>query len=188
MTNSPNLYGITAGTKPCYSSSNGKVCKNPNQFLYFDTLHPVTTVHQCVQLRPFYFKVCVLTLGSRAQAHGGKDERSRRRQPRSGGDSDRPRTKGSEQRHRRRIRCSRHHPQWQHRHLDSFTNSDRFLRLVLDGANTFLYSRTFACVAHDLSLHLLDLLYRLDSVGSLVPLILSSLSLSLVRLRWFLLA
>ncbi|BGP11014.1 GDSL esterase/lipase [Rhodotorula toruloides] len=46
MTNSPSLYGITAGTKPCYSSSNGKVCKNPNQFLYFDTLHPVTTVHQ----------------------------------------------------------------------------------------------------------------------------------------------
>ncbi|BGP34997.1 hypothetical protein JCM10296v2_006821 [Rhodotorula toruloides] len=46
MTNSPGLYGITAGTKPCYTSSNGKVCKNPSHFLYFDTLHPVTTVHQ----------------------------------------------------------------------------------------------------------------------------------------------
>ncbi|BGP03099.1 hypothetical protein JCM10021v2_006821 [Rhodotorula toruloides] len=52
MTNSPSLYGITAGTKPCYTSSNGKVCKNPNQFLYFDTLHPVTTVHQCVTISP----------------------------------------------------------------------------------------------------------------------------------------
>ncbi|BGP27291.1 hypothetical protein JCM10295v2_006255 [Rhodotorula toruloides] len=55
MTNSPGLYGITAGTKPCYTSSNGKVCKDPSQFLYFDTLHPVTTIHQC--------------------AHGGEDER-----------------------------------------------------------------------------------------------------------------
>lgn len=50
MTNSPGLYGITAGTKPCYTSSNGKVCKNSRQYLYFDTLHPVTTIHQYVTL------------------------------------------------------------------------------------------------------------------------------------------
>lgn len=46
MTKSPGSYGIKAGTTPCYNSSTGGVCKNPSQFLYFDTLHPVTTIHK----------------------------------------------------------------------------------------------------------------------------------------------
>ncbi|BGP34996.1 hypothetical protein JCM10296v2_006820 [Rhodotorula toruloides] len=46
MTNWPGLYGIKAGTTPCYNSSTGAVCENPSQFLYFDTLHPVTTIHK----------------------------------------------------------------------------------------------------------------------------------------------
>ncbi|KDE04825.1 hypothetical protein MVLG_04789 [Microbotryum lychnidis-dioicae p1A1 Lamole] len=46
MYKSPGSYGITVSpvTTPCYSK--GKLCANPKSFLYFDTLHPVTSVHR----------------------------------------------------------------------------------------------------------------------------------------------
>ncbi|KAM0754396.1 hypothetical protein T439DRAFT_376882 [Meredithblackwellia eburnea MCA 4105] len=41
-------YGIQEKpvTTPCYNSKTGEVCNNPQDYLYFDTLHPVTSVHQ----------------------------------------------------------------------------------------------------------------------------------------------
>ncbi|POY76407.1 hypothetical protein BMF94_0605 [Rhodotorula taiwanensis] len=44
LTNSPASYGITQGTKTCVSGSG--MCQNPSQYLYMDSLHPVTTVHK----------------------------------------------------------------------------------------------------------------------------------------------
>ncbi|KAG0660920.1 hypothetical protein C6P46_004193 [Rhodotorula mucilaginosa] len=44
LTNSGPEYGITQGTKTCLSGT--KMCSNPNQYLYLDTLHPVTSVHK----------------------------------------------------------------------------------------------------------------------------------------------
>ncbi|GAA5985191.1 hypothetical protein JCM10908_002562 [Rhodotorula pacifica] len=44
LTNSGPTYGITQGTKVCLSGST--LCNNPNQYLYLDTLHPVTSVHK----------------------------------------------------------------------------------------------------------------------------------------------
>ncbi|BGP51227.1 hypothetical protein JCM10450v2_007156 [Rhodotorula kratochvilovae] len=47
MHSSPKTYGITASTTAtCYNSSTGGVCSNPAQHIYFDTLHPVTSVHK----------------------------------------------------------------------------------------------------------------------------------------------
>ncbi|BGP12967.1 hypothetical protein JCM10213_006606 [Rhodosporidiobolus nylandii] len=48
MHTSPKTYGITASptTKTCYDSSTGSVCSSPQNYLYFDTLHPVTSVHE----------------------------------------------------------------------------------------------------------------------------------------------
>ena len=48
LTNSGPEYGITQGTKTCLSGT--KMCNNPDQYLYLDTLHPVTSVHKCVVL------------------------------------------------------------------------------------------------------------------------------------------
>ncbi|KWU41261.1 hypothetical protein RHOSPDRAFT_37207 [Rhodotorula sp. JG-1b] len=44
LTNSGPEYGITQGTKTCLSGT--KMCNNPDQYLYLDTLHPVTSVHK----------------------------------------------------------------------------------------------------------------------------------------------
>ncbi|SCV69446.1 BQ2448_2466 [Microbotryum intermedium] len=46
MYQSPASYRITVSpvTTPCYSR--GKLCTNPKNYLYFDTLHPVTSVHR----------------------------------------------------------------------------------------------------------------------------------------------
>ncbi|GAA6049266.1 hypothetical protein NBRC10513_005747 [Rhodotorula toruloides] len=82
MTKSPGSYGIKAGTTPCYNSSTGGVCKNPSQFLYFDTLHPVTTIHKLV-----------------AEKMNGIVARSRRHPHRS-------RTRALEQPHDRLLRLS----------------------------------------------------------------------------------
>ncbi|KPV72660.1 uncharacterized protein RHOBADRAFT_55748 [Rhodotorula graminis WP1] len=47
MNSNPKSYGISAGTSAtCYNSSSGKVCSDPASHLYFDTLHPVTSVHK----------------------------------------------------------------------------------------------------------------------------------------------
>ncbi|GAA5826664.1 hypothetical protein JCM11251_002842 [Rhodosporidiobolus azoricus] len=45
---SPRTSGITVAptTTTCYNSSTGGVCGNPQNYLYFDTLHPVTSVHK----------------------------------------------------------------------------------------------------------------------------------------------
>ena len=42
----PSTYGLSASpiTTPCYDSTKGSVCSKPDQFLYFDTLHPTTAV------------------------------------------------------------------------------------------------------------------------------------------------
>lgn len=47
---SPSSYGISASpvTTTCYNSATGGVCTNPASFLYFDSLHPVTSVHQVI--------------------------------------------------------------------------------------------------------------------------------------------
>ena len=44
MVANPSKYGFTNVTDPCY---NGlfKVCSNPNQYLFWDTLHPTTYAH-----------------------------------------------------------------------------------------------------------------------------------------------
>ncbi|GAA5867633.1 hypothetical protein JCM3774_001538 [Rhodotorula dairenensis] len=44
LTNSGPEYGITQGTKTCLSGST--LCSHPSQYLYLDTLHPVTSVHK----------------------------------------------------------------------------------------------------------------------------------------------
>ncbi|KAK4052614.1 hypothetical protein OIO90_004242 [Microbotryomycetes sp. JL221] len=44
MAASPAKYGLTETFNACYDSSKGKVCSKPDQYLYFDTLHPTTQV------------------------------------------------------------------------------------------------------------------------------------------------
>ncbi|BGP19587.1 hypothetical protein JCM10213_009320 [Rhodosporidiobolus nylandii] len=48
MHSSPRTYGITASptTSTCYNSTTGGICSNPQNYLYFDTLHPVTSIHK----------------------------------------------------------------------------------------------------------------------------------------------
>ncbi|GAA5858086.1 hypothetical protein JCM8547_005647 [Rhodosporidiobolus lusitaniae] len=46
MNENPGKYGILDPLKTCYNSTTGGVCTNPEEYLYFDTLHPVTSVHQ----------------------------------------------------------------------------------------------------------------------------------------------
>lgn len=43
-------YGLTEKpiTTPCYNSTTGGLCAKPATFLYFDTLHPVTTIHKVI--------------------------------------------------------------------------------------------------------------------------------------------
>ncbi|KAM0747336.1 hypothetical protein T439DRAFT_305693 [Meredithblackwellia eburnea MCA 4105] len=45
--NSPSTYGIDSSVinTPCYNSGTGNVCGNPASYVYFDSLHPVTTIH-----------------------------------------------------------------------------------------------------------------------------------------------
>ncbi|GAA5874132.1 hypothetical protein JCM16303_005751 [Sporobolomyces ruberrimus] len=46
MNSSPSSHGITASpsNKSCYDSSSGKVCSNPESYMYWDTLHPTTSI------------------------------------------------------------------------------------------------------------------------------------------------
>jgi phospholipase/lecithinase/hemolysin len=49
---SPQSFGITASvTSTCYNSATGSVCSNPGSYLYFDTLHPVTSIHYLIAVR-----------------------------------------------------------------------------------------------------------------------------------------
>jgi phospholipase/lecithinase/hemolysin len=50
MHQNPQTYGITVSpvTKTCYNSTTGSLCTNPSAYLYFDTLHPVTSVHAII--------------------------------------------------------------------------------------------------------------------------------------------
>lgn len=50
LVSNPGVYGLTNVTSPCYSgfvapNPNGTECANPNQFLFWDQVHPTTTVH-----------------------------------------------------------------------------------------------------------------------------------------------
>ncbi|KAK4046241.1 hypothetical protein OIV83_006220 [Microbotryomycetes sp. JL201] len=44
MTTTPSKYGLKQTLDACYNSTTGKVCSNPEEYLYFDTLHPTTKV------------------------------------------------------------------------------------------------------------------------------------------------
>ncbi|GAA5968106.1 hypothetical protein JCM21900_000091 [Sporobolomyces salmonicolor] len=48
LNSSPKSYGLTASpiTTTCYNSTTGGICTNPSAYLYFDTLHPVTSIHK----------------------------------------------------------------------------------------------------------------------------------------------
>ncbi|KDE04833.1 hypothetical protein MVLG_04796 [Microbotryum lychnidis-dioicae p1A1 Lamole] len=46
LTASPSKYGIKVTNKTCYDSTSGAVCMKPTEYIYFDTLHPVTSVHK----------------------------------------------------------------------------------------------------------------------------------------------
>ncbi|GAA5868909.1 hypothetical protein JCM16303_000304 [Sporobolomyces ruberrimus] len=47
---SPSAYNLSVSpiTTPCYNSTLGALCQNPNSYLYFDTLHPTTAVHKII--------------------------------------------------------------------------------------------------------------------------------------------
>ncbi|GAA5972987.1 hypothetical protein JCM11641_000352 [Rhodosporidiobolus odoratus] len=52
MHDSPDDYGVTVDVKKaCYDSSSGDVCSKPETYLYFDTLHPVTSIHKVMAER-----------------------------------------------------------------------------------------------------------------------------------------
>jgi phospholipase/lecithinase/hemolysin len=53
ITNAPAAYGLTNVTSPCWTGTftdpaSGTVCANPNQYLFWDTLHPTAVGHQLV--------------------------------------------------------------------------------------------------------------------------------------------
>jgi phospholipase/lecithinase/hemolysin len=47
---SPTTFGFTNVTDSCLSIVNGtpSACKNPNEYLFWDNLHPTTTAHDIV--------------------------------------------------------------------------------------------------------------------------------------------
>ena len=45
---SPKLFGFTNVTDPCLSLSAATVCSNPNQYLFWDDIHPTTAAHELV--------------------------------------------------------------------------------------------------------------------------------------------
>jgi cholinesterase len=45
MTANPSFYGLTNVTQACYNAQ-GLVCSAPDQYLYWDSLHPTAHVHQ----------------------------------------------------------------------------------------------------------------------------------------------
>jgi len=40
----PGLYGLTDVTDPCYVAATGKVCATPNNYLFWDSVHPTAKV------------------------------------------------------------------------------------------------------------------------------------------------
>jgi outer membrane lipase/esterase len=44
----PDRFGLTNVTQPCFNQAAGTLCSNPNQYLFWDGLHPTNTGHQLI--------------------------------------------------------------------------------------------------------------------------------------------
>lgn len=44
LVQNPSSHGLSVVDQPCYA--HGTVCEHPNQYLFWDTLHPTTYIHQ----------------------------------------------------------------------------------------------------------------------------------------------
>jgi hypothetical protein len=76
---SPRGSGITVApvTTTCYNSVTGAICGNPQNYLYFDSLHPVSSVHKLFVLLPLSFFLNEADLPPSCSQHGAEDERPR---------------------------------------------------------------------------------------------------------------
>jgi outer membrane lipase/esterase len=48
VTREPSRYGLTNVTTSCFNQQAGTICSNPNEFLYWDGLHPTAAGHQLI--------------------------------------------------------------------------------------------------------------------------------------------
>ncbi|HEY9807472.1 MAG TPA: PEP-CTERM sorting domain-containing protein, partial [Candidatus Obscuribacterales bacterium] len=46
--NQPSQFGFTNVTEPCLNQQAGTLCSNPNQYLFWDRIHPTTAAHQLI--------------------------------------------------------------------------------------------------------------------------------------------
>ncbi len=44
----PSRYGLANVTAPCFNQQTGTICSNPNEFLFWDGLHPTAIGHQLI--------------------------------------------------------------------------------------------------------------------------------------------
>ena len=44
--NQPKQFGLTNTTQPCFNAKTKTTCNNPNQYLFWGTIHPTTRTHQ----------------------------------------------------------------------------------------------------------------------------------------------
>ena len=45
LLNGPSAYNITDTAQPCFNSTAGTLCSNPDNFLFWDDVHPTAEVH-----------------------------------------------------------------------------------------------------------------------------------------------
>lgn len=48
VTANPDRFGLTNVSEPCFNRTAGTLCSNPNQYLFWDELHPTTRGHELI--------------------------------------------------------------------------------------------------------------------------------------------